>query len=78
VSKHSIMAHLNCRGGRIEMNVTGNNSACPICDAELTLESVVVVSEIISCRECGSELEVKGLDPVQLAEAPMEEEDWGE
>ena len=60
------------------MNATGNNSPCPICDAELTLGSGVVVSEIISCRECGSELEVRGLDPAQLAEAPMEEEDWGE
>ena len=65
-------------GGMIEMNATGNISPCPICDAELTLGSGVVVSEIINCRECGSELEVKGLDPVQPAEAPMEEEDWGE
>ncbi len=70
-------ASIDC-GGMTEMNASGNNSPCPICDAELTLGSGVVVSEIIHCRECGSELEVLGLDPVQLAEAPMEEEDWGE
>jgi len=60
------------------MHIKAGNSPCPVCDAEVTLGSGVVVSEIISCGECGSELEVKGLDPVELAEAPMEEEDWGE
>jgi alpha-aminoadipate carrier protein LysW len=32
--------------------------------------------EIITCSDCGSELEVTGQDSVQ--EAPQEEEDWGE
>ena len=32
--------------------------------------------EIITCDDCGSELEVTGKDSVQ--EAPQEEEDWGE
>jgi alpha-aminoadipate carrier protein LysW len=54
------------------------NGLCPICDAGMTLGNDIVVSETVSCPECGSELEVKGLDPLQLAEAPMEEEDWGE
>jgi len=60
------------------MKPSGGNGPCPICDAELTLGAGVVVSEIISCRECGCQLEVRGLDPVRLEEAPMEEEDWGE
>ena len=51
---------------------------CPICDAPVALQSGAVVSEIIKCRECGSDIEIRGLDPVELAEAPMEEEDWGE
>jgi alpha-aminoadipate/glutamate carrier protein LysW len=51
---------------------------CPICDASVALAPGVVVSEIIKCRECGSDIEVRGLSPVELAEAPMEEEDWGE
>jgi alpha-aminoadipate carrier protein LysW len=55
--------------------ITGS---CPICDAVVTLAEGVVVSEIVSCQECGSDIEVKGLSPLQLAEAPTEEEDWGE
>jgi alpha-aminoadipate/glutamate carrier protein LysW len=51
---------------------------CPICDAEVALAPAAVVSEIIKCRECGSDIEIRGLSPVELAEAPMEEEDWGE
>lgn len=34
--------------------------------------------EIVECPECGVELEVIGVGPVQLAAAPEEEEDWGE
>jgi alpha-aminoadipate carrier protein LysW len=37
-----------------------------------------VVGELIECAECGSELEVVGLNPVSLNEAPQEAEDWGE
>ena len=31
-----------------------------------------------SCPDCGSDLEVVALDPPAVAEAPAEEEDWGE
>jgi alpha-aminoadipate carrier protein LysW len=65
-------------GGIGDMNASDKNGPCPVCDAELTLGSGLVVSEIITCGECGCQLEVRGLDPVQLAEAPVEEEDWGE
>ena len=34
--------------------------------------------EIIQCPECGVELEVVNEDPLELALAPEEEEDWGE
>ena len=51
---------------------------CPECAAEITLEADVIEGEIIECPECGVELEVVGLDPVQLDLAPEEEEDWGE
>jgi lysine biosynthesis protein LysW len=44
----------------------------------MTVENNVVISEIIRCSDCGSELEVRGLNPVEFAEAPLEEEDWGE
>jgi alpha-aminoadipate carrier protein LysW len=44
----------------------------------VALAEGAVVSELIRCRECGSELEVVRLDPPEVREAPMEEEDWGE
>ena len=33
---------------------------------------------VIQCPECGVELEVVSEDPLELALAPEEEEDWGE
>jgi alpha-aminoadipate carrier protein LysW len=35
-------------------------------------------NELIACAECGAELEIISLDPVQLELAPEVEEDWGE
>ena len=34
--------------------------------------------EILLCESCGVELEVISGDPLELALAPEEEEDWGE
>jgi alpha-aminoadipate/glutamate carrier protein LysW len=53
-------------------------AACPVCDAAVALPASTLVSELIRCRACGSELEVAGLDPVELREAPVAEEDWGQ
>ena len=60
------------------MTEGGLNGTCPVCDAVITLDEGVVVSEIVNCDECGSDLEVKSLEPLVLEEAPLEEEDWGE
>ena len=49
---------------------------CPICGVEFKLGDATEEGEIITCSDCGSELEVTGQDSVQ--EAPQEEEDWGE
>ena len=51
---------------------------CPVCGGAVNLGNDTVVGELVSCGDCGSELEVKGLDPLTLAEAPTEEEDLGE
>jgi len=51
---------------------------CPICDAEIEISEDTIEGELLVCSECGTELEVKQLDPVELAKAPEEEEDWGE
>ncbi len=51
---------------------------CPVCDADVSLADDAVVGELLECSDCGTELEVTGLDPAALSEAPQTEEDWGE
>ncbi len=51
---------------------------CPVCDADMALETDTVVDELMECDDCGCELVVSSLEPVALEEAPMAEEDWGE
>jgi alpha-aminoadipate carrier protein LysW len=51
---------------------------CPICGGTVNLGEDTVQGELIACTDCGSELEVTGVNPFTLAEAPKEEEDWGE
>lgn len=52
--------------------------SCPECAAEITLDAGVEAGEIIVCPDCGVDLEILSLQPVEVALAPMEEEDWGE
>lgn len=51
---------------------------CVTCGAEVELGGDVMQGELVECAECGTELEVVGVDPLALAEAPTEEEDWGQ
>jgi len=51
---------------------------CPECAAEVQLPADVEVGEILTCTDCGVELEVMGTNPIVLDLAPEEEEDWGE
>jgi len=51
---------------------------CPVCDAEVVFDEGVEVGELVECDDCGSELEIVSLNPLEVAEAPQEEEDWGE
>jgi len=53
-------------------------SECPVCGAELALANDLVKGELLECDDCGTELEVIGLAPVVLKEAPEAEEDWGQ
>jgi alpha-aminoadipate carrier protein LysW len=55
-----------------------NTVVCPECEADLTLPNGVMENELIACPDCGAELEVISLDPVEVALAPDVEEDWGE
>jgi len=50
---------------------------CPECDAEIALEKPMK-GEIVVCPDCGTDLEVRNNEPLELELAPQEEEDWGE
>ena len=52
--------------------------SCVECATVINLEENTEVGEIIVCPDCGVDLEVMSLDPVQVELAPMEQEDWGE
>ena len=51
---------------------------CPECGADIVEGVGYEEGEIINCEDCGVELEVISEDPLELALAPEEEEDWGE
>jgi alpha-aminoadipate carrier protein LysW len=53
-------------------------AVCPECEADVEIDEYDVdKGEIISCPECGIELEVVGLAPLQL-DVARDEEDWSE
>lgn len=51
---------------------------CPVCGGNIEVNDKAVKGELLECPDCGTELEVKKTKPLQLAEAPKEEEDWGQ
>ena len=56
------LPHLRLRG-RKKLVPTGT---CPECDADVHVDLDTDKGEIVSCEECGTDLEVVGLDPVEL------------
>lgn len=50
---------------------------CPSCGAGVATESVEP-GEILTCGDCGTELEVLSVTPLSVALAPETKEDWGE
>ncbi len=51
-------------------------SVCPECEADIELDAYDVdKGEVISCPECGVDLEVLGIAPLELDLAP-EEDEW--
>jgi alpha-aminoadipate carrier protein LysW len=53
---------------------------CSACFFEFEPESKVIVGEVISCPDCGADLEIIEItnDVVKVQVAEMSEEDWGE
>jgi alpha-aminoadipate/glutamate carrier protein LysW len=65
--------------GQETASTKGENmqTECPECAATVTLVNPER-GEIVECPECGAELEVTSTEPLTVALAPEEEEDWGE
>jgi len=55
-------------------------SRCPECDAEIDVPDDAISGEIVSCPDCGLDLEVKFDESgsISLKPAEIEGEDWGE
>lgn len=51
---------------------------CPVCDADVKVAGDAMVGELLTCGDCGVELEVVSLEPLTVEEAPEVQEDWGE
>ena len=58
------------RTGRERIVPTGT---CPECDADVHVDTDADKGDMVSCEECATNLEVVGLDPVELD--IVEEED---
>jgi alpha-aminoadipate carrier protein LysW len=50
-------------------------SYCPECEAAIDDTEIDDVGEVLPCPECGVELEVVSVDPVEFDLAPMDEDD---
>ncbi len=62
------------KGGLVAMA----EAECPECAGKVTLALNAEAGEIVSCPDCGSKLEVTGLNPAAVQKAPEVQEDWGE
>ena len=48
---------------------------CPDCEADVHVDTDTDKGDIVSCDECGTALEVVGLDPVELDIVEEEDDD---
>ena len=51
---------------------------CPECDADVHVDTDADKGDIMSCEECGTDLEIVGLDPIELDIVEDEEFDEDE
>jgi alpha-aminoadipate carrier protein LysW len=55
---------------------------CPECEADVQVDEDADKGDVVECQDCGSMLEVVGLDPIELdlsvEEEEEEEDDWME
>ena len=48
---------------------------CPECEADVHVDTDADKGDIVSCEECGTDLEIVGLDPVELDIVEDDDED---
>jgi alpha-aminoadipate/glutamate carrier protein LysW len=54
-------------------------ASCPECENELDIElDEVEEGDVVACEECGSEFEVVGVEPLELARMEEDEEEEDE
>jgi alpha-aminoadipate carrier protein LysW len=53
------------------------NAECPQCGFEINLGSQPKLGKLVTCKECGAELEVVWLDPLEL-DWPIDEDEYDE
>jgi alpha-aminoadipate/glutamate carrier protein LysW len=51
---------------------------CPDCEADVHVDTDADKGDTLTCEECGTSLEVVGLDPVELDIVEDDEEDLGD
>lgn len=66
---------INEKAGGGEKVPTGT---CPDCDADVHVETDADKGDTVSCDECGTELEIVGLDPVELDIVEEDDDDADE
>jgi alpha-aminoadipate carrier protein LysW len=61
-------------GGGKKIVPTGT---CPECEADVYVETDADKGDTLSCDDCGTELEIVGLDPIELdiADDDLDEDD---
>jgi alpha-aminoadipate carrier protein LysW len=58
-----VCLYVICNAGGKDKVPTGT---CPDCEADVHVDTDADKGDTITCDECGTELEVVGLDPVEL------------
>jgi alpha-aminoadipate/glutamate carrier protein LysW len=82
VPSRSTVGFLNAHIGRSSNDATRRcidvNAECPECGGTITFKSSPMLTELVTSPDCGAELAVTSVEPIDLQLAPTEEEDWGE
>ncbi len=50
-------------------------TACPECSEDVFVDAESEQGDVIACDECGTELEIVGLDPIELDISPDKDTD---